>query len=356
MPTTEFFASEPVKRLFSDTSARLLAPENSPDVRHLGAVLEIMATSATEFDENCQLSIPVVGSRMREDIANLRSPYVQEKVDFISALVFRCLTEYDMSFAGSMPMEVREFMDNIVARRDSLSDAAQAQVDYSQRGLSVAFLKNLLNTQPIVNLRNIQSVATSINEKITGWESKLDEQQKRSEQLGQLFEKHARDFNFSGLHEGFSDMANGIRKELLMAQVGIATFGLLVLLPGILDLLLAFVFHQDFAAMHVYTLVVAGIGTLTLTLLFLYFFRIALRKADSCRAQMVQVKLRMSLCRFIQPYTDYSKDVRKDSPDTFSKFEALIFSGIVGTTESLPSTFDGLEHIGAFAKSLRGKD
>lgn len=356
MPIVEFFATEPVKRLLSETSVRLLAEENSPDVRHLGAMLEIMATSATDFDEYCQISIPVVGNRMREDIANLRSPYAKEKVDFVSALIFRCLTEYDMSFAGSLSIEVREFMDNIIARRDSLSEPAQDQVDYSQRGLSVAFLKNLLNTQPIVNLRNFQSVATSINEKITSWESKLNEQQIRSEKLGELFVKHARDFNFSGLHEGFADMASGIQKELRAAQVGIAIFGLLVLSPGVLDLLLAFVFHQDFATMHVYTLAVAGIGTLTLTLLFLYFFRIALRKADSCRAQLMQVKLRMSLCRFIQPYTDYSKDVRKDSPDTFSKFEALIFSGIVGTTESLPSTFDGLEHLGAFAKSLRGKD
>jgi hypothetical protein len=356
MPIQEFFVTEPVKRTLSEASARLLAEENDPPVRHLGAMLERMVTSASEFDENCQISISTLGSRLRNDVAGLRKPFSSENVDFISSIVFRCLTEFDMSVSGELAMEIRSFMDDLLARMDSLPSSARKQIEHAQRGLSVALIKNLLNTQPILNLRNIQSVGASINEKITSWESKLDEQQSRSERLGELFEKHARDFNFSGLHEGFSDLATGIQKELRAAQVGIGIFGLLVLSPGILDLLLAFVFHQDFATMHVYTLVVAGIGTLTLTLLFLYFFRIALRKADSCRAQLVQVRLRMSLCRFIQPYTDYSKDVRKDSPETFSKFEALIFSGIVGTTEGLPSTFDGLEHIGAFAKSLRGKD
>jgi hypothetical protein len=63
----------------------------------------------------------------------------------------------------------------------------------------------------------------------------------------------------------------------------------------------------------------------------------------------------MSLCRFIQSYADYSIDIKEKNSEALSKFEAIIFSGLVGSEDKLPSTFDGIEQLTAFAKSITGK-
>jgi hypothetical protein len=101
------------------------------------------------------------------------------------------------------------------------------------------------------------------------------------------------------MHKGFSDLAENIAKELTFARCGLTLFGILMLLPSSVDLWLVLFKGVDLAAMKIFSLAAVLLGTITITFLFLYFFRIALRKADSCRAQLVQIRLRMSLCRFI---------------------------------------------------------
>ena len=95
--------------------------------------------------------------------------------------------------------------------------------------------------------------------------------------------------------------------------------------------------------------------SLSLTVLLVYFFRISVRSTDSCKAQLLQVELRKTLCRFIQNYATYSKDIKEKNPDSLSKFESLIFSGIVSNEEKLPSTFDGIDQVANFVKAMRAK-
>ena len=38
-----------------------------------------------------------------------------------------------------------------------------------------------------------------------------------------------------------------------------------------------------------------------------------------------------------------------------TKFENLIFSGIISDAENLPSTFDGMDQIGKLLSTLKGK-
>jgi hypothetical protein len=351
-----FFGGDKFPQAVTEFSARVEAVEGSEVLQQLSAALVFMMQHPKAFDELCQVSISTFSPIFIQRIVTLRAPYPLDQVELLSAIVYRFATEFDLSTAGDIPAEIRQFMNSLEDRRLQLNQAAQNQLDYAQRGLPIAILKRLLNADDFKSLRDIEGISKMMEEKVQGWNNALEVQEKNANRLGELFEKHANNFNFSGLHSGFSDMAANIKRELLWSQVGMAVFGALTLLPGLFDLYLAFVSDTDFAKWSQYNLIAAGLGTLTLTLLFLYFFRIALRKADSCRAQLLQISLRMSLCRFIQPYTDYSKEVREKSPDTFSKFEALIFSGIAGTNEKIPTTFDALEQMGAFAKSLRGKD
>ena len=67
----------------------------------------------------------------------------------------------------------------------------------------------------------------------------------------------------------------------------------------------------------------------------------------------MQIELRQSLCQFIQSYADSAKEIKEKDGTSLDKFENLIFSNIVSTSEQVPSTFDGLEHITNSLKSAK---
>jgi len=66
---------------------------------------------------------------------------------------------------------------------------------------------------------------------------------------------------------------------------------------------------------------------------------------DNLKSQILQIELRNTLCQFVQDYTKFSSDAAKNSPETLKRFESVIFLNIVGTSEKIPSTFDGIESI-----------
>jgi hypothetical protein len=352
---TFFDSPEVVRKLLTTADVLMLHHDVAP-VYRLGQIIRMIAANPAEFDENCQINIQWIGPRLMDELAKLNQPDVINTHALATALAYRFMLEYDMSVRHDMSMEVRTFMSEVEAGVASMTDEVKAHVQYARQSMPVAMLKKMLNTSDFGNLRDVSTVASSVDQKITQWEGRLNESETNVKRLGDLLEQQTLAFNFVGLHQGFADLSTTIGEELRFARIGIAFFGVLVLLPGVFDLWLALGVHQDFSAIPTYTLLVAGVGTLTLTLLFLYFFRIALRQADSCRAQLMQVRLRMSLCKFIQSYAEYSKGIRKNNPDALSKFEALIFSGIVGTEDKLPSTFDGIEQLSALAKSIRGTE
>lgn len=355
MQNQTFFSSDEVVFLIRDIAGRFSSPESSAATRQLCDVLSHMADESERFDSLCQINIGSIGKKFTDMLGELRRSQDPEIVDLVSSMVFRFLTEYDLSTAETLTMDGRIFIQQMELRESNLSKKAQEQLDYCRKGMALTIVKRSLNSAEMLNLRNLEEFSKSVDQRFDEWDAKLNAQKNDATRLGELFEKHARDFNFSGLHAGFSDMAERIVKELRFSQIGLAVFGVLLLLPCATEIYLASKLFEGDWLPSVQLLIASGIGTITLTLIFLYFFRISLRKADSCRAQLMQIHLRMSLCRFIQPYTDYSKDVRENHSETFAKFESLIFSGIVGTTEKLPSTFDGIDQLATLVASLRGE-
>ena len=319
----------------------------------LGQMLLIIASNAADFDKHCQVNITWIGNNFLMYLESAKDKE-DKKVDLVISFVYRFLVEYDLSVKNDLSMEIRGFFNFVLTIRATLSSEAQTNIEYARQEMPIAILKQIINSDEIGSLRNVSSVAYVMEQKIQGWEEKIAGSAEQATRLSEALEKQTQAFNFVGIHEGFNDLSKRIISQLRFAQIGIAFFGFCVLVPGAIDIWISLFSGVDLSKVNLYTLGAAAIGTVTLTLLFLYFFRIALRKADSCTAQLLQVRLRMSLCRFIQNYADYSVAIKEKNPEALGKFEALIFSGIVGTEDKLPSTFDGLEQLSALAKSIRG--
>jgi len=87
----------------------------------------------------------------------------------------------------------------------------------------------------------------------------------------------------------------------------------------------------------------------------LYFFRILLKNFYSTEAQLLQLRLRLAVCRFIQGYGTFVAKQRADAGEhAFEKFETMIFAGISADPEKVPSQFDGLEQLVNLFKAVKG--
>lgn len=353
-PTTLFNTPEAISILQS-ASALLRPRQDLPGAGQLSEILYIVASNAESFDRNCQANVDWIGKTTLSRIQSLGSSAQKDDVDYISAVMFRFMIEYDMSIKNELSMEISTFIGNVYSKRTGFGPEAQRIVEFARQEMSVGIIKKIINTEDFGSLRNLSKISTTVDQKIMRWEGKLDETERKATRLGEVLEKQTQAFNFVGLHDGFLDLSKEIKRELMLAHIGIGLFGLLVLFPSAIDLSLIFMGGFDFSKQHVQTLMAMIVAIVAITLLFLYFFRIALRKADSCRAQLIQVRLRMTLCRFIQSYADYSSEIKAKNGEALTKFENLIFAGIVGSDDKLPSTFDGIEQLATFAKSITGK-
>jgi hypothetical protein len=352
MTTVVLFNTLEVKRSMLSGGTILMAnPENGKKYR-LGQAITIIGNNAEEFDRCCQVNIGWIGPQFLSRISDITNEIDEAKLNVIVSMAYRFLLELDMSMKNELSSELQSFMKMVESDGEMSGDALE-EIQYARQRMPVAILKRLLNSDELGSLTNVAAVAANVEEKLVKWQSDLGASEQKVTQLSTTLKTQEHAFNFVALHKGFADLGKDITKELRYAQFSMLSFGLLTLLPSSGDLWLVLIREMDLSKTPSYTLIAALISTVTITLLFLYFFRIALRKADSCRAQLVQVRLRMSLCRFIQSYADFSAEIKVKNSDALAKFEALIFSGIVGTEDKLPSTFDGIEQLSGLAKSLR---
>lgn len=128
--------------------------------------------------------------------------------------------------------------------------------------------------------------------------------------------------------------------------------GLFIISPLVSEIILAakgIYSGKSLGTDHLFVLV----PIISIEIIMIYFFRVILFNHRSVKAQIMQIELRQTLCQFIQSYTEYSTEMKKQDPNALEKFESLIFSGVLSDPEKLPSTFDGVEQISNLIKSIK---
>jgi hypothetical protein len=355
MPKSTFFATPKMMQALNDASI-ILTTHQKDELRYrLGSMLQLISKSALEFDEHCRFNIESIGEHVLGEVQEVIGNQNDANVQSLSATIYRFISEYNFSFTGELKKNVRDFMRTVEVESEKFTGPDREQIEYVKQQMPIAIFKSIITSDEIGNLRNVSDVAARVEKTIQGWQGTIEKAEQTAVKLKEALEKHTKEFNFVGLHEGFADLAIKAENELKIARKYMVAFGGLALFPSALDIWLTMSGRIDLAKLNNYALVLVGVATVSMTALILYYFRIALRKADSCTAQLTQIRLRMSLCRFIQSYADYSKEIKEKNADALSKFEALIFSGIVSSEDKLPSTFDGIEQLSVLAKSIAGK-
>ncbi|WP_353243078.1 hypothetical protein [Providencia sp.] len=148
-----------------------------------------------------------------------------------------------------------------------------------------------------------------------------------------------------GLSEAYSLLGTEKNKEKIKAS-RVLKWSIFSVFAPLIIRLMTLPFDVNYS---IYGYILTG----TATLIFIYYFRVALINYNSIKAELNQINLRTTLCMFIQGYVEFSQ--RNDNHDSLSKFESLIFSNIVSDDKNIPTTLDGLDQLAKLIGALKAK-
>jgi hypothetical protein len=319
-------------------------------VRALG----IIRANAAEFDEHSQVNIRMIGPGVTGtlDKVGRTQPVQDADVDQLYAMLYRFLVEFDLSSVNGLSDDLSAFQRFAETNLALFSAPAQYMINFSVRQMPIVIMKHLLGTEALQNVQNVKRYAESVDAKIAAFTNDLKEREKRVSDLKDSLETYKSAFNFVGLYDGFDDLAQAKGAEVEKQRKWLVVFGLLAVTPLLVGMTI-FYLNIDHLSNIGWPAVWGVIPAVSLTVILIYFFRVALRASDAAKAQLLQLNLRKTLCRFIQSYADYAKSVGETNPAALGKFENVIFAGLVSSEEKLPATFDGVDQLSNFIKAVR---
>jgi len=226
------------------------------------------------------------------------------------------------------------------------------QIIYASYFMPASIAKELINDADFVSFQKFESKKAEAGALKKQWDEELSSKEAAVNSLKEKLETYKDGFNFVGLSQGFSELKKSKSKEAVWLFGSSIGMGMLILAVPILDVCLWLKGSVRFEKLGFDYLAVL-IPLVSIELVLLYFFRIILQNYKSVKTQIMQIELRNTLCQFIQSYAEYASKIKKTDSASLEKFENLIFSGILSDSDKMPSTFDGLEQIGSFIKSMK---
>jgi hypothetical protein len=337
-----------------------------PDVvTQLKTFFKAFANRPEVFDQRCEFNTELIGQtfiQMLQDFLDTNSETsAEDQLINIFSTAYRLLCELEYSMPnGLFSMTNDLFMQlvgikNFVDRElEKFNGRAREELVWASYLMPAAIVKRMLTNPSLAHFRSFDETAKKAEQLKTTWDAELADKDKQIEALRGGLNNITTDYNFVGLMKGFEALALTKKSEHAWSRRTLYGLGLMMLIPVGIHLWFTLT-HINTIEDHKSTLMYSLPPLIALEVILLYFFRVVLANFRSISAQLLQINLRRTLCQFIQNYSEYSTKIKKDDPSALAKFENLIFSGIVADSDSMPSTFDGMDQIAKFVNSLRGK-
>lgn len=314
-------------------------------------VVNAMEKRPDEWNTFCQINIQWIGDQFISRLADEKE-LTKDRLDDICSMCFRFLFELYLSNKNDLSMEFEVAKRFVFDNVNLFEDMAREQIEFAIRDLPISIFKEVANSDEIETLKNFETVAAKAKKLKEEWEHDLNEREGRVKAIEASLSRYENGFNFVGLYQGFDDLANEKKSELDGILFWLKLLSVIIFLPIITEFLVIYRSIDNISAIRD-GLLASIFPTLSLVAISIYYFRVLLFNYKSVKSQLLQIDLRKTLCRFIQSYSEYASKIKSQDADVLDKFERIIFSGIVTEDGNLPSTFDGVEQIGNFIKSIK---
>lgn len=349
---------------------------------HISLMLNAFVTEPNFWDQNCSIGISDIGESFINRLHKLRNGDLENdsKTELLYTSAFRLFYEGFLSSGMDISSDYEEIIVFPKREINNFSARAQESIGFITRDLSTYLFRKLMASPEVKDLKGITDTITKAKSLTQEWNNVLDERINKAENLKLSIEGYTDAFNFVGLHQGFDQLH---QKKVLEKN---RLIGLMFLLAIIITL----PFGVKIATMYFPSLTITSapesnkqpniikngkpsvdqtaqnnsenisskifeiLPLLSFAAILLYFFRVLLFNYKAICAQVLQIELRMTLCRFIQHYSEHAAEIKKNSDVTLDRFENIIFSGLVNNDSDLPATFDGVEQLATLFKTVKG--
>lgn len=319
---------------------------------HTLSILNSMLSHPASWDQSCAINIQWIGSHFISTLMNLSTSPDQNQLDSVYAMCFRFVCELHLSTKTNLNIDLEEARIFNIRNLEKFTPNAQAQIEFAWRDMPVSIMKALVNSDQIQSLKDFSQTVDYANLQKSVWEKELKEHEETVNRLKDNLEQYESGFNFVGLHQGFEEMSTLKNLEKDNLKFWLKFFGILITLPFAIEAIVIWTHLQEIEKLRT-AMIISIVPTLSLAGILIFYFRVLLHNYNSTKAQLLQIELRKTLCRFIQSYVVYAEKMNEKNQGSLGKFEGIIFSGLVSSDDKIPSTFDGLEQIGNILKSMK---
>lgn len=330
--------------------ARYVKAGNERSQNYLARTLTIVnyiREDPASWDNSCQFNISHIGDKFLNALTDFNKENAKS-YGYIYMYAVRFFCEFNLS--GPYPAD-KDLLSEIEVDIPEQEEGIRSQITDSLYVMPAKIAKSSIADEDIkkaIEFGETVKAAQALENKMS---ATLDEKEARVEALKSKLDEQETAYNFVGLDKGFQQIEAEKESESRKLWQMLIVMGGSVLVSILIELQ-AIIVSQDFMLKN-WTLVFPMV---TLVVVLIYFFRVILMDYKSVKAQLLQIKLRRTLCQFIQGYIDYSSKLPKDDKPPLEKFENLIFSNIMADADKLPSTFDGMEQVEKFLKLLGRKE
>lgn len=336
----------------NDSDAQALAIFSSSRNNGISQILRAALQEAAIWDQNCRTNITWIGGQLIVALEQLKPSSSKEDLDLAFSFCYRFLLEHFISMPSDFSFEYKKIQQFALAEIEQFDGEAQTQIRFSAYFMPIEIFKQAFNDENVVQVKTFNQLYATSEKQLNAWKEEIEKSENRVNELKKILDNHETAFNFVGLYDGFNMMSVTKEKERdnLLKWVRIA--GLAILFPIALDFFLVFYNVNRMEDLQRVALI-SFIPMVSVIAILIYYFRILLHSLNEVKAQLLQIELRKTLCQFIQSYVKYSQEMKNMDIESLSKFENIIFSGLVSSSEKLPSTFDGLEQLTNIIQAIR---
>jgi hypothetical protein len=347
MDTIKFFSDSDNLTTINDALHLIESKTNSQETFennrnfHIAAIIEKIISNPSTWDKLCQFNISKIGNKF---ITHISSIDIENKknCDLIFSMCIRFAQEFEISSQKESHDEIRMALYFAEENIDKLEESAAKQIRFASFGLPISILKELSNSKSIKNLNELEESLSKAQAERNKIEESLSKYTTEVGLLKKSLETYKNGFNFVGLFEGFDLISTTKKTELETTKKLLIFIAILAILPITAELAIILTHIQKLNEIKS-ALIAATIPGISLTVIFIYFFRVTLLNHRSIQSQLLQIELRKTLCRFIQHYSDYSKTIKSNDKESLAKFENIIFSELSISAGSIPTAYDGIE-------------
>ncbi|MGK3632198.1 hypothetical protein ACSLOU_09865 [Enterobacter cloacae] len=305
-----------------------------------------------QWDEKAEFNIKNIGDAFINELEN--QDLTKESINLIFTCCFRFCVEPTIftEMLDSPGNPIKLIKDFGIYRYHEFDENTKSQLDYALREMPLNIVRDTFKSDDISSFKDFLKNLKSAKEFAGTWEEYIENQKTQINEIKSKLDGYNSAFNFVGLYDGFKLLGEKKNNEIFWSRLLLTLLAIAIPCPLLIEYFATTITNTATGLVEKLT---SFIPLFSLTLILIYYFRVALTNHTSLKAQILQIELRKSLCQFIQSYSDYSRKIKDNTPDLLVKFEEVIFSNIMPNQEKIPSTFDGVEQIASLISSIKPK-